>query len=519
MAVGSSRITVCSIYCLECIGLIFLEYKFSKNEIGQSRFFSLKRVFLLILFSSAYFLGAFHGSKEPVEMPHLEGRELRVLAQVEGVYVRQNWSLVNLEVKGIWMGGHFKTCNITASWTPIRMNHSISVNRELELQGVFVNARPGKSDTPFMLWLQPEYGFQGYIHKREWVSTSQKPQKWGIAWLQSTIHEAIFQACPPNEKQYGALVESIVFGNGQVLKNVHQVFLQAGVLHVLVASGANLLLVSHVLKSVLRWALPKGFYGKLMQTMILTCSLWLYAAISGMNPSVIRAALMSNYRLLGNQFDRKPSTMTSLLFAGFSMAIWSPASLFSVSAILSFIATFAVDRAVQHSLKWHKMRTIHLQNVQLNTIFLQVWRVFLYKLWMTIKISFFVEMVSAPLILVLFGQWTPYAIISNLLIEPILFVLLPESVIWIVLVIVSDHFSLLQPISQWVGQSLFLVCAGFYQTLKWIAERPDALLYFPPPPVWLLFLYYFCLSSIPYFMRLFRRKFQVGFSLDGSEDI
>ena len=136
-----------------------------------------------------------------------------------------------------------------------------------------------------------------------------------------------------------ALLKGILLGaRRQLPEDLLNTFRTIGLAHILAVSGLHvglITLVIYTLLSVLR--LPRnivvaGTLGVLV----------LYAFITNLTPSVIRATIMAALFLAGRQLDRQTDTVNILAVAAIVILLIWPSALFDLSFQLSFLATYAI---------------------------------------------------------------------------------------------------------------------------------------------------------------------------------
>ncbi|MYA78441.1 MAG: DNA internalization-related competence protein ComEC/Rec2 [Gemmatimonadetes bacterium] len=136
-----------------------------------------------------------------------------------------------------------------------------------------------------------------------------------------------------------ALLKGILLGERRQLpEDLLHTFRSIGLAHILAVSGLHvglITLVIHTLLSVLR--LPRnivvaGTLGVLV----------LYAFITNLTPSVVRATIMATLFLAGRQLDRQTDTVNILAVAAIVILLIWPSALFDLSFQLSFLATYAI---------------------------------------------------------------------------------------------------------------------------------------------------------------------------------
>lgn len=136
-----------------------------------------------------------------------------------------------------------------------------------------------------------------------------------------------------------ALLKGILLGaRRQLPEDLLDTFKTIGLAHILAVSGLHvglITLVIHTLLFVLRLPRPVVVAGTL-------AVLVLYAFITNLTPSVIRATIMAALFLAGRLIDRQTDTVNILAVAAIVILLIWPTALFDLSFQLSFLATYAI---------------------------------------------------------------------------------------------------------------------------------------------------------------------------------
>jgi len=148
---------------------------------------------------------------------------------------------------------------------------------------------------------------------------------------------AVFGKALPGRR--GALLASLLLGDdGAIEPEMTQAFKRAGLLHVLVVSGAQ---VGLVMASVV-WLgrllrAPPGVIAALAGFAVVA-----FALMAGWMPSVARAAIMAVIAAVAMAWARSYDAAAALSFAGLILLSSSPLLLFDPGYQLSFVATWAL---------------------------------------------------------------------------------------------------------------------------------------------------------------------------------
>jgi competence protein ComEC len=218
----------------------------------------------------------------------------------------------------------------------------------------------------------------------------------------------------PLEKEVRSFIKAILLGDKSELDPLtSKAFKTAGVTHVLAVSGLHVgiivslfsvfftLLFSRIKKEKTQW----------LKTILLVLVIWCYALITGLSPSIYRAAIMFTFLSIGQSLIRHTSIYNSLSMAAFFMLLIDPNNLFKLGFQLSFLAVTGI---VYFYPIFSKM--IYFKNK------------WLQKVWNLCAVSLSAQLVTFPLILFYFHQFPSYFLISNLIIIPAAFIIVLLSI-------------------------------------------------------------------------------------------
>lgn len=136
------------------------------------------------------------------------------------------------------------------------------------------------------------------------------------------------------------ILGGIVFGDDAIAtpEYIKNSFINSGLLHILAASGMNVAFIYSFWFFILRvFAIPYKLRVSSGIAVIL-----LYTLMTGLGASVIRAALMLIFVLIGKMIDRDAHSVSLLSLVATLMLIYNPAYINDVSFQLSFFVTFGL---------------------------------------------------------------------------------------------------------------------------------------------------------------------------------
>lgn len=122
---------------------------------------------------------------------------------------------------------------------------------------------------------------------------------------------------------------------------LNEAYARSGTIHLLSVSGLHVGIVFMLVRALLGW-LPLVRRGHLVRNVAAILLIWLYAAATGLSPSVVRAALMCSVLQLSMASSSLYVSGNALAATAFVMLIARPGWLFDISFQLSFAAVAAI---------------------------------------------------------------------------------------------------------------------------------------------------------------------------------
>lgn len=150
--------------------------------------------------------------------------------------------------------------------------------------------------------------------------------------LRATLAESLQRTLP---EPASALARSLLLGQRRGLPEpVREAFIETGTSHLLAISGLHVTIMLAAALALGRLA----FGGARWALLLAFAAVWAYALVSGMSPSVTRAAVMGSVFLLARALGREGAGLPALAAAAAGMTALDPRVLGSVSFQLSFTA-------------------------------------------------------------------------------------------------------------------------------------------------------------------------------------
>lgn len=132
-----------------------------------------------------------------------------------------------------------------------------------------------------------------------------------------------------------AIIKALCLGYKEELSpSTRELFAETGTMHLLAVSGLHTGAVWLLLSYIFKMA---GLAGKKAQLFLLPV-LWIYACITGLSPSVVRAAHILTFLTVSQAFHKDYSALNSVAASAFVVLLLNPFALYSVSMQMSYAA-------------------------------------------------------------------------------------------------------------------------------------------------------------------------------------
>ena len=271
------------------------------------------------------------------------------------------------------------------------------------------------------------------------------------------------------------ILGGIVFGDDAVAPPdyIKASFVNSGLLHILAASGMNVAFIYGFWYFILR-RLRVPFKITVVSGMLVII---LYTLMTGLGPSVIRAALMLLFILAGKLIDRDAHSVALLALVATLMLIYNPAYINDVGFQLSFLVTFGLlttANAVLAKLQNSKIPA-WLSSAVLIPVVAQIW--------------------VAPIQMFYFNTFSTYSVFANVAIMPFLSVISFGG-------FVSSVLAVFSPIAKYVCFLSDFVLKYLLDVLVWISNffssLPYSLISTTHPNIIQIVIYYLIILIITY---------------------
>jgi competence protein ComEC len=322
---------------------------------------------------------------------------------------------------------------------PLLLGTGLSPGQQVQVVGTLFQPKPALNPGgfDFKAYLAQEGCFAGMNAHQ--ITIQKTPWGWWIL-RQRILRSQVWGLGSPE----GPLLSAMVLG-GRVIDlpfHLKDQFAQIGLSHALAASGFQVSLVLGVILAVTqRWGRGVQFYAGVLALLILV-------GLTGIQPSILRAAIMGFGALLALLHRRRTKSAESLILTATILVFINPVWIWDLGFEFSFLATLGLLVTVPPI-----METLNWLPPLLNSAF-------------AVPIAAYVW--TLPLQLYNFGLVSPYSIPVNILVTPLIAILSLGGML-------SALLSLLySPLGSALAWMLFYPCHWLIQLVQYCQELPGS---------------------------------------------
>jgi len=258
---------------------------------------------------------------------------------------------------------------------------------------------------------------------------SVKDLRFAIEDTRKKISDLIEKESQGEEKE---VLKALIIGdrNG-ISQDLREDFNRAGVGHLLAISGLHIGIVATFAFILFSWVLSRidlflrNTWTRKGAAALSLLPVFFYGLLAGMSPSTLRAVIMVTVFLMTFWIERERDPINTLAIAAIVILVFNPASLFSVSFQLSFIAVLSIIYGISKIGKKDiikKEKRFLIRN--------KVFSLFL--------VSFFAIIGTLPLLMLYFNQVSTIGLFANFIVVPLIgFIVVPLGLVSVFLYPIS----------------------------------------------------------------------------------
>jgi len=198
----------------------------------------------------------------------------------------------------------------------------------------------------------------------------------------------------------------------------------AGAVHILAVSGLHVGIIMYFLLFLLK-PMPNTKRANWIKVILIILTLWAFALLAGLSPSIVRSATMFSFLTVGMNIKRTVNIYHTLLVSMLLILLISPSFIYDIGFQLSYLAVFFI--------------------LLLQPILKSIWKPknkILNYFWDIITVSTAAQIGVMPLSIYYFHQFPGLFFLTNMIVLPLLSVIMAIGILVLVLSVIGTvpHF-------------------------------------------------------------------------------
>lgn len=265
------------------------------------------------------------------------------------------------------------------------------------------------------------------------------------------------------DKYANQVAKALLLGQKKNLeKEVNDAYVTAGAMHILAVSGLHVgIIYGFFFLFVKPFRLQVG--KRILYLSFIILLIWGYALLTGMSPSVMRAATMFSIMALAQMKSRSPSIFNAIALSALILLVYDPFLIFAVGFQLSYLALIGI--------------------LLIQPILVKIWvpksKVVEY-IWQISTVGIAAQLMTFPISAYYFHVFPSYFILSNLVAIPGAFLIMSFGVPFMLFAQISILAEPLAWITEWliiiVNKLVFGIQELPFAKIEEIFLRPDFML-------------------------------------------
>ncbi len=296
-------------------------------------------------------------------------------------------------------------------------------------------------------FLESKNIFHTVFAKQNDVQIDSSSTDFDITEIGSTIKSklvSVLRNSHLSQRAFSICSALLVGYDDEIDDEVMQSFSHLGTLHILSVSGMHTAVLYGILIYIFS-LVDKYDQFKKTKFVFVMFFLLLFVFVTGLSPSVLRAALMLSLIMLGKTFYKQGNSYNTLFLSAFLLLLFNPYLIKDIGFLLSYMAVFGIMYLYPLLSKLYRFDNKYIQNS-----------------WSGVLMSVSATVFTLPVSLYCFHQFPIWFVFSNLVIIPLSMLIMGAAALFLLLWKIS-----------FVNQILVYVINGLTDLMIWIAGLTD----------------------------------------------
>lgn len=288
---------------------------------------------------------------------------------------------------------------------------------------------------------------QTFLKKSEW-KLLEKGDK-SLLYYSNKLRNrllSILKKSGVEQGQFGVASALLLGSKDDLTYGQKKSFAIAGAMHVLAVSGLHVGILFLVLNAVL-FFLNKSQRARVIKATILIAFLWFYALLTGLSPSVLRAATMFSFVVIGQTINRKTNIYNTLAASALLLLLLNPFLINEVGFQLSYLAVLGI---------------VYFQPKIYSHVYTKWW--LLDKIWSITSVSIAAQIATLPLTLYYFHQFPTYFLLANIVVIPAATIILSLGI----LILILSPFTIIAAALGWILNEFIWYLNSFIELFHYL---------------------------------------------------
>lgn len=245
--------------------------------------------------------------------------------------------------------------------------------------------------------------YQSWIENRDWIKVNLRTADL-IRSFSFSLRNRLLEVLRKNsmEGQEFAVAAALLLGYVDELDpGLKKAYSATGAMHILSVSGMHVGII-YLFFNVIFGYMDRRKFLRVCKTILMLLLIWFYAFLTGLSPSVLRAATMLSFIITGKALSRTPETFNILAASLLFILILDPLIIRDLGFQLSYLAVGGICLLYQPVYDW---------------VVTSGW--LWDKIWSVLAVSIVAQLATCPVSLYYFHQFPNFFLLTNLFVVPL----------------------------------------------------------------------------------------------------
>ena len=361
------------------------------------------------------------------------------------------------------------------AYVPLEESGKIKIGYKVALSGTLSKPQRASNEGGFDAYSYYKSKHIDYILKVKNIEIKEKSTNVFKEYLYTIKKVLRKRVLDLYDEDFAGIISAALLGDKQDLsEDIYDMYRKSGIAHLLAISGLHISILGLSLYKLLRERLKLSF---ISSALTVSGFVYVYSIFTGSSISVIRAAGMLVLFCIAQVLGRTYDLCSAACILGIVNLLYSPYTLYQGAFQLSYMAVFSIGLVATKIIKRYKIKSFFLQSFIVSSV---------------------VSIYTLPIILYFFYSFSPYSIILNMLVIPLMSFIIYFAITALL------FFGLIHPISIVCVRLSSLILEIYLVLIRIFEKLPAYKLLMGRASVWQLVLYY-AIITVSFFALIYAK--------------